>query len=212
MGFMVISYTPTMWFTGITGSNRFHHKTPKQRQKHEVVWLWIKCAPPVHTPRSKQSTLLSCASLSLALSLFSWRSLCSYVVSPRVRTSSRRIASPESERSGAGSLFPSDAPGILPLRRLRWRWTPTLTRRCSGRTWRGVRTTIGKGSVTRRRLSSSWTASTPVSSFSSNRAWKSFSWFQFWPLFGSREKEQSKSSSLLETWKMENFQLNSAFR
>jgi len=31
--------------------------------------LRIKCAPPVHTPRSKQTTLLSCASLSLALSL-----------------------------------------------------------------------------------------------------------------------------------------------
>ena len=146
----------------------------KNAMKHEWVWLgtlrelwlWInikrKCVPKINHSAIVR-TLLS-LSLSLSLSL-PWRFLCNCVEFPLAQTSSRRKISPDPRLSAAESRSPLSAPPMILLlpRRRRWPWTPISTRRCSGRTWRGARTIIGKGSVTRKRLSSSWTASTPVS-------------------------------------------------
>lgn len=137
--------------------------------KHEFNWYFEKVvAVDKYKSKMRSSNQSLCyrahPPFSLSLSL-PWRFLCNCVEFPLAQTSSRRKGSPEPRLSAAESRSPLSARPmiLLHLRRRRWPWTPISTRRCSGRTWRGARTIIGKGSVTRKRLSSSWTANTPVS-------------------------------------------------
>ena len=80
---------------------------------------------------------------------------------PLLQTSSRRRALLDPQLSVAKSLSLSNAPAILRP----WPWTPITTRSCSERTGRGARTIIGEDSVSRKKVLSSWTASTPVESY-----------------------------------------------